>query len=349
MRFALTPEQEAFRETARRFLSDRVRLRDLIELPGAHDPDLWKAVAAMGWLGVDVPEELGGQGLTFVETALLAEETGRALLPGPFLGTLCAVQAVTVAGSVEQRSKWLPALASGDWVAAAAMSPGTTRVVRNRVRGEAAAIPCAAVADLLVIGADTPQGRTTLLIRSKEASITPAGGADLTRPIARVRFDGARIEERLDPAALGVLRDRARVLVAADAVGGAAKALESAVAYAKEREQFGRPIGSFQAVKHRAADAWRAVEAARLATWYAAWAIATGAGDASAAASAAKASAGDAFVRAAADSIQIHGGVGFTWEHDAHLFYRRALADQAMLGDAAAHRDALAADVFARA
>ena len=349
MRFALTPEQEAFRQTARRFLSERVRVRELIELPGAHDPALWVSIAELGWLGVDVPEEHGGQGLSFVETALLAEEAGRALLPGPFLGTLCAVQALIVGGSDEQRSTWLPTLAGGRAIVAAAMRRGTMRVVRNRVRGEEAAVACAEVADHVVFAADTPEGRTTLLVRSKEVSIEPAGGADLTRPIARVRFDGSKIEERFAPAGLGALRDRARVLVAADAAGGAAKALEMAVAYAKEREQFDRPIGSFQAVKHRAADAWRAVEAARLAVWYAAWAIANGADDATIAASAAKAIACEAFVKAAADSIQIHGGIGFTWEHDAHLYYRRALADQTMLGDSASHRDALAAEVFARA
>jgi alkylation response protein AidB-like acyl-CoA dehydrogenase len=188
-----------------------------------------------------------------------------------------------------------------------------------------------------------------VLVRAKEASIEPTNGADLTRPVARVRFDGAKIEAQLDPAGLGALRDRARVLVAADAAGGAAKALEMAVAYAKDREQFDRPIGSFQAVKHRAADAWRAVEAARLAVWYAAWAIANGAEGATIAASAAKAIACEAYVKAAADSIQIHGGIGFTWEHDAHLYYRRALADQTMLGDSASHRNAIAADVFSRA
>jgi alkylation response protein AidB-like acyl-CoA dehydrogenase len=349
MRFALTPEQEAFRETARRFLSERVRVRTLMNLPGAHDPALWKSVADLGWLGVDVPEEHGGQGLSFVETALLTEEAGRALLPGPFLGHLCATQAIIAAASEELRGSLLPALAGGSTIVAAAMSPGTMRVVRNRVRGEAAAIPCAAVADLLAIGADTSEGRTTLFVRAKEASIQPVQSADLTRPVARVTFDGAKIEARLDTAGLGALRDRARVLVAADAAGGAAKALEMAVAYAKEREQFGRPIGSFQAVKHRAAEAWRAVEAARLAVWYAAWAIANEADDATVAASAAKAIACDAYVKAAADSIQIHGGIGFTWEHDAHLYYRRALADQTMLGDSTSHRDAIAADVFARA
>jgi alkylation response protein AidB-like acyl-CoA dehydrogenase len=225
---------------------------------------------------------------------------------------------------------------------AAAMSRGTMRVVRNRVRGEAAAVPCAAVADVIVFAADTPEGRTTMLVRSKEVSIEPAGGADLTRAIARVRFDGSKIEELFDPAGLGALRDRARVLVAADAAGGAAKALEMAVAYAKEREQFDRPIGSFQAVKHRAADAWRAVEAARLAVWYAAWAIANGAEDATVAASAAKAIACEAFVKAAADSIQIHGGIGFTWEHDAHLYFKRAKSSEILLGDATYHRELLA-------
>lgn len=344
MRFALTAEQEAFRDTARAFLADRVRVRESIELPGAHDPELWKTMAAMGWLGVDVPEQNGGQGLTFVETALLVEETGRALLPGPFLGTLITIEAAAA-------SPLLAELVSGSLIAASVLASESppVRIVRNRLRGVEQIVPCAEVAELLLVVASTTEGPTPCLVRAVEAVIEPVGGADLTRPVARVGFDGARTEERLDPGSLARLMDRARVLVAAGAVGGAAKALDTAVAYAKERVQFDRPIGSFQAVKHRAADAWRALEAARLATWYAAWAVANDADDARTAARAAKASAGDAFVRCAADSIQIHGGIGFTWEHDAHLYYRRALADQAMFGDADAHRDAIAAEVLAQA
>jgi alkylation response protein AidB-like acyl-CoA dehydrogenase len=349
MRFALTPEQNALRETARGFLADRVRVREAIGLPGAHDPEVWKSIAEMGWLGIDVAEEHGGQGLTFIESVLLVEETGRALLPGPFLGTLCAVQTLLTAGTEEQRSARLPALTGGASIVAAATSRGTVRVVRNRVRGEEEAIACATVADVVAVAADTSDGRMPIFVRAKDATIEPRQSADLTRPAARVRFEGARIDERFDPRGLDPVRDRLRVLVAADAVGGAAAALDMAVAYAKDRVQFDRPIGTFQAVKHRAADAWRTLESARLATWYAAWAIANDAPDAHAAALAAKAAAGDAFIRCAADSIQIHGGIGFTWEHDAHLYYRRALADQVMLGDAAAMRDALAADVLAGA
>ena len=338
MRFALTPEQESFRETTRRFLADRVRIRELIERPGAHDPDLWKAMAGMGWLGVDVPESLGGQGSSFVETALLAEEAGAALLPGPMLGTLIAVRAfpsILAAGSAAS--------------VVAGRDSAPVRLVRNRLRGEDPAVPCAAVAAVFLVVAGTADGPATFLVRASEAVVEAREGADLTRPIARVRFEGARYEERLDATATEALLDRACVLVAADLVGVATGALEAAVAYAKDRIQFDRPIGSFQAVKHRAADAWRALEAARLMTRYAAWAIANEASEAHVAASAAKAAAGDAAVRCTADSIQIHGGIGFTWEHDAHLYYRRAIAGQAMLGDAASHREVLAADVFARA
>jgi len=340
MRFALTPEQQEFRETARRFLAERVDLRALIALRGAHDPNLWKSIAGLGWLG--------DEDLTFVETTLLAEEAGRALLPGPFLGTLIASEALRAAGSPEQRRRLLPAFASGEKKASVALDPGAVRFVRNRVRGELPAVPCAEVADVFLVLAAAPDGPALLLVSASEAIVETAAGADLTRPVARVRFEGAKVAERLSAEKLERVGDRARVLVAADAVGGAAKALGMAVDYAKEREQFDRPIGSFQAVKHRAADAWRAVEAARLAVWYAAWAIANDDEDASMASRAAKAVAGDAFVRAAADSIQIHGGIGFTWEHDAHLFYRRALADQAMLGDASEQRDAIAAGVLAR-
>jgi alkylation response protein AidB-like acyl-CoA dehydrogenase len=348
MRFALTPEQEAFRDTARRFLGERVDLRATIERAGAHDPDLWKSIAALGWLGVDVSEELGGQGLTFVETALLAEEAGRALLPGPFLGTLLTVEALLTAGSDEQRAKHLPSLVAGERPASAVLGSGIS-LLSDRLRGEDRAVACAEVAGVFLVLGAMPDGMTPFLVSRDQVAVAPAWGADLTRPIAQVTLDRARYEEQLDGADAPQLMDRARVLVAAELVGTASKALEMAVAYAKDRQQFDRPIGSFQSVKHRAADAWRSAEAARLAVWYAAWAIANGAPDASTAASAAKAAGGDAAVKCTADSIQIHGGIGFTWEHDAHLYYRRAIAGQAALGDASLHRDALAADAFSRA
>ena len=330
MRFALTSEQEAFRDSARRFLSDRVHLRDQIALPGAHDETLWKSIVEMGWLD--------GDGMTFVETTLLAEEAGRALLPGPFTGTLIANECLQAAGADGTTEP-----------TAAALDAKGVRFVRNRLRGVLAAVPCANVAGRVLLAADLANDRGAFLVDTSEGTIGAVESADLTRPASRLTLEGAKTTQRFDAGALDGMLDRARVLTAADAVGGAAKAVEMAVAYAKERVQFDRPIGSFQAVKHRAADGWRLLESARLATWYAAWAIETGADDASTAARAAKAMACDAFVRCAADSIQIHGGIGFTWEHDAHLYYRRALADQAALGDAATHRDAIAADVFARA
>jgi alkylation response protein AidB-like acyl-CoA dehydrogenase len=341
MRFALTPEQEAFRDSTRRFLADRVRVRDQIEMPGAHDPVLWKQMAELGWL-----DELG-----FVETALLVEETGRALLPGPLLGTILARHALITCGSDEQRERVLPPLAHGERVVAPAITGGrsSVRLVRNRLRGEHRLVPCAAVADSLLVEAAMPSGGWLFGVPASECAIEPVESADLTRPAAHVRFEGSRSEEQLDPGGIAAFLDRARVLIAAEMVGGADAALSTAVAYAKERVQFDRPVGSFQAVKHKAADAWRALEAARLSTWYAAWAIETGAADAIVAAAIAKAAAGDAFVRCAADSIQIHGGIGFTWEHDAHLAYRRAIADQAWLGDSAEHRDRVAASVLAEA
>jgi alkylation response protein AidB-like acyl-CoA dehydrogenase len=348
MRFALTPEQEAFRDTARRFLSERVDLRATIDRTGAHDPALWKAIASLGWFGVDVPEELAGQGLTFVEVALLAEETGRALLPGPFLETLLAVQALLVAGSDQQRADHLPSLVAGERPTAAVRGAGIS-LLSDRLRGEDRAVPCAEVAELFLVAAAVPDGMTPFLVNRDQVTVEPAQGADLTRPIARVVLDRAKYLERLDARRFAGLVDRARVIVAAELAGAASRALEMAVAYAMDRQQFGRPIGEFQAVKHRAADSWRAAEAARLAVWYAAWAIANDAPDASVAASAAKAAAGDAALKCTADSIQIHGGIGFTWEHDAHLYYRRAIAGQAALGDSSVHREALAADVFSRA
>jgi len=328
MRFALSEEQEAFRDTARRFLSERVHLREQIAMPGAHDASLWKEIVELGWLGLE--------DATFVEAALLAEEAGRALLPGPFTATLIAIEALRSAGATLPEGACAVALDSTD-----------VRFVRNRLRGRIAAVPCAEAAVTLLVAATTPDGPAAFEVAASEATIEPIESADLTRPAARVTFDGAKVRQRFD--GLDAMIDRARVLTAADAIGGGAKALEMAVAYAKDRVQFDRPIGSFQAVKHRAADGWRALESARVATWYAAWTIANDADDASTAARAAKAMAGDAFARCAADSIQIHGGIGFTWEHDAHLYYRRALADQATLGDATRQREAIASNVFANA
>jgi len=314
MNFSFTPEQDAFRAEARRFFAERVDVRAQIALPSAHDPALWKEMASLGLLGVADPES----GSSLVDVCIALEEAGRALLPGPFLPHTIAALAVAKAGGDPDLAR---AMAAGETVASATE--------------DLALVPCGGVADVVAILRFQSPG----IIRSFDAD--EIEGADLTRPAVRVT---AMDEVPLNPVPL---RAVACVAVAAESVGAASRALEMATAYAKEREQFGRPIGSFQAIKHKAADMLRAVEAARLAVCYAASALNAGDRNAFVAAATAKVAANDAFMRCAAENIQIHGGIGVTWEHDAHLFYRRALASAAYFGDSAGGRDVVARALFA--
>jgi len=314
MNFSFTPEQDTFRAEARRFFAERVDVRAQIALPGAHDPALWKEMASLGFLGVSDPES----GSSLVDVCIVLEEAGRALLPGPFLPHTIAALAVVRSG--------------GDPYLARAMAAGDTVATATE---DLAQVPCGGVADVVAILRFQSPG----MIRTFDADEIES--ADLTRPAVRV---SPREEDPLNPVPL---RAVACVAVAAESVGTAARALEMATAYAKEREQFGRPIGSFQAIKHKAADMLRAVEAARLAVYFAASAIDAGDRNAFVAAATAKVAANDAFMRCAAENIQIHGGIGVTWEHDAHLFYRRALASSAYFGDSAGGRDVVARALFA--
>ena len=314
MNFSFTPEQDTFRAEARRFFAERVDVRAQIALPGAHDPALWKEMASLGFLGVSDPES----GSSLVDVCIVLEEAGRALLPGPFLPHTIAALAVVRSGGDPDLAR---AIAAGDTVATATE--------------DLAQVPCGGVADVVAILRFQSPG----MIRTFDADEIES--ADLTRPAVRV---SPREEDPLNPVPL---RAVACVAVAAESVGTAARALEMATAYAKEREQFGRPIGSFQAIKHKAADMLRAVEAARLAVYFAASAIDAGDRNAFVAAATAKVAANDAFMRCAAENIQIHGGIGVTWEHDAHLFYRRALASSAYFGDSAGGRDVVARALFA--
>ena len=314
MNFSFTPEQDTFRAEARRFFDERVDVRAQIAMPGAHDPALWKEMAALGFLGVADPES----GSTLVDLCVLVEESGRALLPGPFLPHTIASLAVARAGGDPDL---VASLTSGETVATATEDPSL--------------VPCGGVADVVAILRFQEPG----LVRSFDAAEIES--ADLTRPAVHVSGGS---EDALNPIPL---RHVACTVVAAESVGAAARALEMAVAYAKEREQFGRAIGSFQAIKHKAADMLRAVEAARLAVYYAASSIDAGAPDAFVAAATAKVVGNDAFLRCAAENIQIHGGIGVTWEHDAHLLYRRALANSVYFGDSAGGRDVVARALFA--
>jgi alkylation response protein AidB-like acyl-CoA dehydrogenase len=329
MDFGLTDDQREIQRTARELLSSRAapdRVREHAEA-GRVDADLWRELAELGWQGIAVAEEHGGQGLGAVELAILCEELGRSVAPVPFLPTVLASTLIEHAGSAEQRERWLPGLASGELVGAATTTP-------ELVAGGAGA----AVVVLL-----DGEGGGTLV----DAGVEPLDSIDATRPAARLSA-GADAGEPLPgdvPAAL----DRALVAVGAELVGVAERALEMTVAYVKERRQFGTPVGAYQAVSHRCAQMLLDTESARAAVSFAAWAADADRERLPEGAAMAKAAASDAGRDVTAAAIQLHGGIGFTWEADVHWLYKRAQLDAALLGGARAHRARLARLVAARA
>jgi hypothetical protein len=359
--FSYSAEQEEFRVSLRRFLTDHApmnRVRQVAEAVG-HDAEVWHRLCAeLGLPGLHAPEEYGGSGFTLVETALVFEELGRALTPVPMAATTLAVEALLRAGTEQQRKEFLPGLLSGERIGALAIAgshetaPSSATVQASRLAGgfaltgQRSHVLHGHAADLIVIPA-VREGCVGLYVVDTGAdgvSVDPSPVMDPTRPIASVRlqdapaaFLGGGSAEQID-----AIVDVARVLLAAEMVGGADACLQLVVDYAKDRRQFNRPIGSFQAVKHRCADMAIELDAARAAVMFAAMTAATGSPELSTAAPLAKAQAADAFTLCAAAAIQIHGGIGFTWEHDAHLYYRRAKTAEALYGSSAQHRALLA-------
>ncbi len=326
MNFDFSEDQATIKRTARDFLADRLRpeaWRALVE-DGRYDDGLWREVAELGWAGIHLDEGHGGQGLGTVELAILAEELGYALAPSPFLATAAAGRVLAHAGSEAQRERWLPRLAAGELV-------GTVGVVTD---GEAPMVPDADRAEVIVL----LDGLAGMVVEAGDARIEPEATIDSTRRFGRVRASGG---EPLAAEPLPAL-DRIEVALAAELVGVAQRAMEMAVAYAKEREQFGRPIGAYQAVAHRCAQMLLEVESARSTTLYAAWAADHEPDELSLASSAAKAYASDAGWRVIASALQVHGGIGFTWEHDLHFFLKRAKTDGHLLGSARSHRERVA-------
>jgi alkylation response protein AidB-like acyl-CoA dehydrogenase len=359
--FSYSVEQEEFRTSLRRFLTDHVpmnRVRQVAETAG-HDAEAWHRLCTdFGLPGLHTPEEYGGAGFTLVETALVFEELGRALTPVPMAATTLAVEALLRAGTEQQRKEFLPGLLAGERIGALAVagpyetasSSATVQASRLAdgfaLTGQRSHVLHGQFADLIVIPA-VRDGRVGLYIVDTHVagiSVDCKPTMDPTRPIAAVRlqdapaaFLGGGSAEQVD-----AIVDVARVLLAAEMVGGADACLQLAVGYAKERRQFNRQIGSFQAVKHRCADMAIELDAARAAVMFAAMTAATGGQELPTAALLAKAQAADAFTLCAAAAIQIHGGIGFTWEHDAHLYYRRAKTAEALYGNSAQHRALLA-------
>ncbi|HET8820660.1 MAG TPA: acyl-CoA dehydrogenase family protein [Thermoleophilaceae bacterium] len=327
MNFDFTDDQQAIKRTANEMLAARFkpeRVRELAEA-GKHDDGGWKEMSELGWAGIFIDEDHGGQGLGVVELVILMEELGYALAPVPFLSNAAAGLALQFAGSDEQKERWLPGIASGE-------ARGTVGMVRD---GEARLVPDADSAEVIVlIGSDG----STSVVPASDAEIEPLETMDRTRRFARVRAEGG------EPLAgdCFVARDRIATALAAETVGVAQKAMEMAVEYARDRKQFGRPIGSYQAVSHRCAHMLLEVEGSRSAAYYAAWCADSEPDSLAAAASMAKAYSSDAGWRVCGSSLQVHGGIGFTWEHDLHFYLKRAKTNAILYGSASEHRERLA-------
>ena len=323
MNFDLSDDQQQIKRTAHELLASRMpmeRVRAAAE-EGRDDTDLFRELVELGWPGIAVAEEHGGQGLGVVELAALLEELGYACAPTPFLGTVLAALVIEHAGSSEQRERWLPALASGE-------STGALGVLRD---GVAELVPDAPGAAVLVL-ADVEAGTATLL----EGGVEEITSIDPTRRYGRVE-PGADAGEPLEGDVAGAL-DRAAVAVAAELVGISQRALDMTIAYIKDRKQFGVPVGAFQAVQHKAAQMLRDTESARSATYFAAWAADADPERLAMAAAMAKAVASDAGRTVTGEAIQLHGGIGFTWEADVHWLFKRAQLDAQLLGGGATHR-----------
>jgi alkylation response protein AidB-like acyl-CoA dehydrogenase len=345
MHFAFTDEQAMIAETAKAFFAEQAtseRTRVAMARTGVDDA-LWQAFTAeLGLAGVAVPEAEGGVGLGMVELAILAEEAGRHVAALPLLASVgLAIPAILAGGSAEQKARLLPRLTAGDLVASfAEAAPGTTWI-DGALTGAALHVPHGARADLFVVAV----GENAVLVErdAPGLTVTPLTSMDQTRPYARLDFGAVAAEPLADPAAaFAAARRTGALVIAADALGGAQACLDRTVAYAQERVQFGRAIGSFQAVKHRLADMMVAVEQARSAVYWAACAIDEGSDEAAFAVHAAKAFACDTYSDAAGEMIQLHGGIGFTWEHDAHLYFKRARSNRGLLGTPDWHREQIA-------
>lgn len=353
MDFEFSDDQEMLRDSVRRFLADRAPLawvRERYDGERGTTPEVWSALAELGLTGVLVPGEHGGLGLGMVDIGVVLEEMGRAVHPGPFLAS--AVGAVSLADA-----PLLPGLASGDVVGTVALhEPGRRHDWRSpetvakpageawSVTGRKAHVPEALAADVLLVTASTDDGLGVFAVdRGTEGvEVVPQPIVDGSRKEAHVALDGVAAR-RIEGADVDRAVDRLVVGMVVDGVGAAAAALDMAVAYAKERVQFDRPIGAFQAVQHLCADMLSDVELARAGAYHALWACdAAGPAERHRAATMAKAWASDALARVGATNIQVHGGVGFTWEHDAHLFYKRLLSLQVAFGSTKDHLEDLA-------
>jgi alkylation response protein AidB-like acyl-CoA dehydrogenase len=365
--FDLNDEQRMLQEAAREFLAARLKsetIRELAESDDAFSEDLWREMSELNWPGLMVSEAYAGQELGTIELAVLMEQLGYALVPGPIFSSMLAAIALDTAATGEQKERYLAPLATGEqrgtlalWDAGAGWAPDDVTLEPERANGgyvlsgEKLFVLDAARADFFIVGA--ADDRRFIVERDADGlSIAPTETIDGTRKQYAVKLDGVKVGEDAafgGPGAMGPARVRAYISVAAELAGIAQRALEMAVDYAKERKQFGRPIGAYQAVSHRCAQMLLETEGARSAAYYAAWAADNEPQTAPLAASMAKAYASDAGTHVTGASLQVHGGIGFTWEHDLHLWLKRASADSVMFGDARWHREQVARMVIDQA
>ncbi len=356
MNLDFSDDQKGLQDQVRRFLSEKcppAAVRAILEGPKPYDRELYKGLAELGALGVAIPEEYGGMGLSHLELCLVAEELGRVIAPVPASSSIyLAAEFLLHAGSEAQKQAWLPRLASGEAVGCFAFVEGQGRMsadkihatVRDgRLSGVKAPVADGDCADLAIVAARTGSGRGDTAISLFVVDLDGPGvmretleSIDPSRSQARLTFDGARAEllggEGDGWRIAEMVMDRAAILLAFEQIGGSDRALEMARDYALDRMAFGRQIGSFQAIKHMLADMYVAATLARSNAYYGAWALASGAAELPVAAATARVSATQAFQHCAKNNIQVHGGMGFTWAFDCHLYYRRSNALALSLG-----------------
>jgi alkylation response protein AidB-like acyl-CoA dehydrogenase len=356
--FGLSEEQILLKDTIRRFLAEQcptTRVRSIMESDDGHDRDLWRDLAGLGVQGLVVSERYGGAGQELLDLALAAEELGYAATPGPFLGTALATVALIASGNEQAQARWLPEIASGKVVATFALGeedcewdPGNvkTRATSAGLSGTKSLVPYAGVANLMVVAAMNGDGPGLWLVEggTPGMTVTPRVGVDMTRRLDRVTLsDTPATPLASGRAAADRARDAGLVLLAADAYGGARRCLDMTIEYALTREQFGQVIGAFQAVKHQLADLATELEPALSLYWYAAHAFDRIQDQAERHASLAKGHVTDLYDRATRVATELHGGIGFSWEFDLHLWFRRAILDRGFLGEASYHRERAAA------
>jgi acyl-CoA dehydrogenase len=339
MNFQFSDEAEALRDQARKFLQDkspRDKARAVMNNEASHDAGLWADIVALGWTALRIPEEHGGLGLSVLELCVLAEEIGRLVSPVPFTSSvLLATEALIIAGTDAQKAKWLPKLADGSAMGAVGLAEGTSvpgtksklTVASGKVTGVKQPVQDAACADFFIVS-----GRAGLMLveKGEGVSINDVETIDMVRRSSTVTFNEAPCEAMGD--GLETFLASSAVLLAFEGLGGADAAMEMAIGYAQERVAFGRKIAGYQAVKHRLADMYIKNQLARSHAYYGAWALLTDAAELTQAAAGARVAALDAFQFAAEENVQLHGGIGFTWESDCQFYYRRARLLSGILG-----------------